>query len=181
MRSVVARQLPADTSARGLNFYSNGLVTVLGPAGWACGALVAGDGGQKLDVYPPGQPDDSTTIAPKGAAVVEVDADYAGHLPGAEEVCAQFPHSEAASEVRSAGSPCPAHAGRRTSTLTDDVVTFTDPPRITGTAAGSGGALISAGAVVYPQLPFASNDSVDVSLLSCTLPKNSASLCCAIL
>jgi hypothetical protein len=177
----VARRLPTLSPGRGLSFYSNGLITVLGPAGWACGALVAGDGGQKLDVYPPGSSDYSTTLAPKGAALVEVTAEYTGHLPGAEVVCALFPHSAAAADVKAGGLPCPTAASEKRTTLTPDVVTFRDPAGVTGAGAGSGGRLTSSGAAVYPQLPFGSDASVNVSLLSCTLPTKSATLCGAIL
>jgi hypothetical protein len=177
----VPHQLPSTASAHGLSFYSNGLITVLGPAGWACSALVAADGGQKLDVYPPGKPDYSVSQVPKGAAVIEVDADYTGHLPGAEEACALFPHSAAASELEQDDMSCPAPPGEKTSALTDDVVRFTDPPGISGTGAASGGSLTSTGAEVYPQLPSASDVSVDISLLSCTLPVKMASVCSAIL
>jgi hypothetical protein len=177
----VARRLPTSSPGRGLTFYSNGLITVLGPAGWACGALVAADGGQKLDVYPPGKPDYSTTLAPKGAALVEVTAEYTGHLPGAEVVCALFPHSAAAVEVKAGGLACPAAAREKRTILTPDVVTFRDPAGVTGAGAGSGAGLTSSGAAVYPQLPSGSDASVNVSLLSCTLPKKSASSCGAIL
>lgn len=177
----VPHQLPTTSGVRGLSFYSNGLITVLGPAGWACGALVAADGGQRLDVYPPGKPDYSVTIAPKGAALIDVDADYTGHLPGAGEVSALFPHSAAAAAVRQGGLQCPISAGERTSAWTDDIVKFTDPSGVVGTGAGSGGSLASTGVAVYPQLPFASNASVNISLLSCTLPSKMASLCSAIL
>jgi hypothetical protein len=177
----VAHQLPSTANVRGLSFYSNGLITVLGPAGWSCAALVAADGGQKLDVYAPGSPDYSETLAPKGASLIEVDADYTGHGPGAEVVCALFPHSAAATSVTQNSLSCPVPSGQVTVPLTSDVMKFTDPPGVTGSGAGSGGVLTSTGAAVYPQLLSASNVSVNVSLLSCTLPKKSASLCRAIL
>jgi len=177
----VASRLPTASPGRGLTFYSNGLITVLGPAGWSCGALVAGDGGQKLDVYPPGSPDYSTSLAPKGATLIEVTAEYTGHLPGAEVVCALFPHSAAAADVKAGGLPCPVAAREKTKVLTPDVVAFSDPAGVTGTGAGSGGRLQSSGAAVYPQLPGGSDISVNVSLLSCTLPKRSAAACAAIL
>jgi len=177
----VPHQLPTTASVHDLSFYSNGMITVLGPAGWACGALVAADGGQKLDVYRPGKPDYSLNIVPRGTAVIEVDADYTGHLPGAEQVCALFPHSAAASEVEQDGMSCPAAPGEKRSALTDDVVKFTDQPGISGTGAGSGGSLTSVGVAVYPQIPLASDASVDISLLSCTLPPKMAALCSAIL
>jgi hypothetical protein len=177
----VPKQLPTSSPGRGLSFYSNGLITVLGPNGWACGALVAGDGGEKLDVYPLGKPDYSTMLAPKGAALVEVTAEYTGHLPGAQVVCALFPHSAAAADVKAGGLACPTAAGEKRTILTSDVVTFRDPAGVTGTGAGSGGRLTSSGAAVYPQLPSGSDASVNVSLLSCTLPKKSATSCGAIL
>jgi hypothetical protein len=174
----VARQLPATSAAKGLSFYSNGQVTVLGPSGWSCGALVTGDGAQKLDVYPPGRPDYSQTNAPKGASLVEVQAEYTGHIPGADLVCALFPHSAAASSASSGGESCPPTSPtEKTTQLTPDVLGFTDPPGTAGTGTGSGGALTSTGAVVYPQLPFADPSSVNISLLSCTLPKKSSALC----
>lgn len=177
----VPRRLPTTVSSQRLSFYSNGLLTVLGPSGWTCGALVAMDAGQQLDVYPPGKPNYSELLPPKGAELVRVLADYTGHLPGAQEVCALFPRSAAASEVESSGFSCHAPAAQKQRQLTPDVVTFSDPPEVTGTGAGSGGALTSSGAAVYPQLAYSSTASVDVSLLSCTLPKRLSSLCPAIL
>jgi hypothetical protein len=96
-------------------------------------------------------------------------------------VCAFFPHSAAAADVKNGGLPCPAMAKEKTTSLTSDIVKYNDPVGVAGTGAGSGGALASVGAAVYPQLPFASDASVNVSELSCTLPKKSASLCSAIL
>lgn len=177
----VATQLPTTLPGRGLTFYSNGLITVLGPAGWVCGALVAADGGQKLDVYPKGSPDYSTSVVPKGAALIEVTGEYTGHLPGAEVVCTLFPQSAAAAAVKSSGMPCPTTAREKTKTVTPDVVEFSDPAGVTGTGAGSGGALPSSGAAVYPQLASGSETSVNVSLLSCTLQKKSTAKCGAIL
>jgi hypothetical protein len=174
----VARQLPATSAAKGLSYYSNGLITVLGPAGWTCGALVAGDGGQKLDVYPPGSTDYSQTNAPQGASLVEVQAEYTGHIPGADLVCGLFPHSAAASYASSGGETCPPTSPiEKTTQLTPDVLVFIDPPGTVGTGTGSGGALTSIGAVVYPQLPFGDPSSVNISLLSCTLPRKSSALC----
>ena len=177
----VAHQLATTTAVRGLSYYSNGQITILGPAGWACSALVAGDGGQALAVYAPGKPDYTAVPIPKGTPIVEVFADYTGHIPGADLVCGFFPDSAAASFVASGGMPCPSPpAGQKTATLTADVATFNDPAGVTGAGSGSGGALPSIGAVVYPQLAYGATDSVDVSVLSCTLPAKEASLCQAI-
>ncbi len=177
----VAHRLPTTTTARGLSYYSNGQITVLGPVGWACSALVAGDGGQALAVYLPGKPDYTAVPIPKGAQVVEVFDDYTGHIPGADLVCGFYPHSVAASFASSDGESCPIPPAReKVATLTPDVVTFSDPPEVSGSASGSGGSLASIGASVYPQLADGDTDSVDVSVLSCTLPAKQASLCRAI-
>jgi hypothetical protein len=177
----VAHQLPSTSTASGLSYYSNGEITVLGPAGWACRALDATDGGRSLAVFPPGKPDYTATEPPKGAQLIEEFADYTGHIPGADLVCALFPHSTAASEASSGGETCPpSPAGEKTTTLTSDVVTFVDPPGVAGSGSGSGGSLTSFGAAVYPQLAYGADDSVDVSFLSCTLPQKEASLCRAV-
>jgi hypothetical protein len=159
------------------------MLTVLAPSGWVCTGLVAGDGGQKLDVYPPGKPNYATQLAPKGAELVEIQGEYTGHLPGAQLVCGFFPASAAASEVQQSGLPgpsCQVPSGEKTTPLTPDVVAFTDPVRVTGTGAGSGGSLTTMGAVVYPQLSSSATDSVNVAVLSCTLPAKEAKLCRAI-
>lgn len=177
----VAHQLATTTAVHGLSYYSNGQITVLGPAGWACSGLVAGDGGQALAVYPPGKPDYTAVPVPRGAQIVEVFDDYTGHIPGADLVCGFFPHSAAASYVASGGMPCPNEpAGEKTASLTSDVVTFSDAAGVSGSGSGSGGSLSSVGAVVYPQLPYGATASVSISVLSCTLPTKQASLCRAI-
>lgn len=176
----------AATTAQGLGFYSNGLLTVLAPSGWACSALVAADGGQRLDAYPASsQPAGSAPLsdsgAPPGTPVVQVDADYTGHGPGAQLVCPFFPGSPAATFLQG-NPPCPSlPKGELTSPLTRDIVTFQDPPGVRGTGAGSGGSLASSGAVVYPQVgPVQPPGGVDVAVLSCTLPVDLAGLCGAI-
>ena len=96
-----------------------------------------------------------------------------GSIPGAQLVCRLFPKSAAASEVNQDGLPgpqCQAPTGERTTQLTPDVVAFNDPASVTGTGSGSGGSLSSIGAVMYPQLAFSATDSVNVAVLSCTLP-----------
>ncbi len=177
----VARQLATTNSTRGLSYYSNGQISVLGPAGWACSGLVAGDGGQSLAVYKPGSPDYTAVPIPKGTQIVEVLDDDTGHIPGADLVCGFYPHSAAASYVASGGMPCSnLPVGEKVTSLTSDVVTFADPAGVSGSGSGSGGSLPSIGAAVYPQLSYGATDSVDISVLSCTLPSKEASLCRAI-
>jgi hypothetical protein len=58
-RSSPTKLLAALTKSEAsrLQFYSDGHQTVLGPRGWACQALLAGDGSQALEVYPAGSAD----------------------------------------------------------------------------------------------------------------------------
>jgi len=174
----VPRQLPAEGSVTGLSFYSNGLLTVLAPTGWTCGALVAADGGQRLDAYPAGQPDYSAQEAPPGAELVQLDVDYTGHGPGALLICPLFPGSPAVTFLQGA-PPCPTRPSAETTThLTDDIVAFRDPPGVKGTGAGSGGQLESSGDAVYPRV--GTNEpsgGVSVAVLSCTLPSDLRTSC----
>jgi hypothetical protein len=179
-RPFVPRALVAPGPVDGASFYSNGRLTVLAPAGWACSALLAADGGQRLDVYPQGQPDLSTQQAAPGALVVQVDGEWTGHGPGALLICPLFPGSPAVTFL-GGSPPCAAPPpGEQVTRLTDDAVTFRDPGGVRGTGAGSGGPLVSVGAAVYPQVHPEPQGGVTVAILSCTLTAAQASLCEAI-
>ena len=177
----IPRHLPAAGTVTGLSFYSNGLLTVLAPSGWACGALVAADGGQLLDAFPPGSPDYSTHEPPPGGELVQLAVDYTGHGPGALLVCPLFPGSPAVTFDQGV-PPCPTlPPAETTSRVTDDIVAFADPPGVKGTGAGSGGSLASTGDAVYPRVgPSDPPGGVTVSVLSCTLPSASAHACQAV-
>ena len=111
---------------------------------------------------------------------MEVQVDYTGHVPGIALVCDLFPNSAGVSAAKESSYPCQKPASEKSTQLTPDVVAFTDAPGVKGSGTGSGGSLTSMGAAVYPQLSFGSTDSVDVSLLSCTLPKTDRSSCTSI-
>ena len=177
----VARRLPAGAGSAGLSFYSNGLLTVLAPAGWSCSALVAADGGERLDAYPPGSPDLGTRDAAPGTELVQIDGEYTGHGPGALFICPLFPNSPAARFMQGS-PPCPkAPPGQLASPITADIVGFRDPPGTRGTGAGSGGALVSTGAAVYPQVGSPEPaGGVPVYVLSCTVDAARARLCPAV-
>ena len=177
----VASQLPTTTTAKELSYYSNGLITVMGPAGWACSALVAGDGGQNLSVYPPGEPrhwQRQRPRRPKDAQNVALRLSTPGTSQAPMSCAASSRSRPRPAFVQSAQQPCAGlPAGEKTTQLTPDVVTFVDPPRVVGAGAGSGGTLTSIGAAVYPQLPFGGDDSVNVDVLGCTLGGKLAQLC----
>ena len=177
----VARELPAEGGTAGLSFYSNGLLTVLAPTGWSCSALVAADGGQRLDAYPPGGPDLSTTPAAPGTELVQIDGEWTGHGPGALFICPLFPGSPAATFMHGS-PPCPqAPPGQVATPITTDVVGFQDPAGTRGTGAGSGGSLVSRGAAVYPQAGSPEPaGGMNVYILSCTLGAARSRLCPAV-
>jgi hypothetical protein len=165
---------------RGLSFYSNGFITLLGPRGWACSALVAGDGGQALGVYPPGNPDPTMELPRPGSELVLAETDYTGHGPGEQLACGLFRSSEAHASMQNAGmlSECAPPPDREAdSRLTNDIVQFDDPPGVRGSSAGSGGRLPGRGVLIYPQSPSTSPSGVNVAKLSCTLGSPMANLC----
>ncbi len=149
-----------------LAFYSNGRITFLAPKGWSCDGLVAADGSEQLQAYPPGK-------APKpGGKVGEsvlVVSDYTGHGPGAQLVCPYFPDSAATDFFGPEGPACPALPERRiVQHETDDIATFTDP---VGTV----------GEVVYPQVPDDASIGVPVTYAECTIRGARTTLCTPIL
>lgn len=159
-----------------LEYYSIGSETLLGPRGWNCAQLTAGDGAAAMAVYPPGVRT-PITGSPPGAQVVDAQFEYTGHGPGYDLVCPYFPN------VSSGISPNPAcdgkvPSGEQVSQVTPDVVSITDPPRVKGNLDASGGALAVTGYAIAPQGPNL-NGSIDVAVVSCALRQRS--LCPAIL
>src|ERR1700722_1378269 len=89
--SWIPTQLPANVapSMKGkLDLYSTGASSVLAPAGWACSALDAADGGRTIDVTPPGQNSDEP---PSQVQSIDATFEYTGHGPGMAVVCPYFP------------------------------------------------------------------------------------------
>ncbi len=163
------KQLPvglAPRVTRRLAFYSNGRLTLLAPKGWSCDGLVAADGSEQLQAYPPGK------VPKPGGKVgqsVLVVADNTGHGPGAQLVCPYFPDSAAARFFGPEGPACPAlPEGRIVEHETDDVAIFTDP---VGTR----------GEVIYPQVAAKPSLGVPVTYAECTLRGPREALCAPIL
>lgn len=150
----LAAAIPASLKNR-LAFYSNGLITVMAPAGETCSAGVGANGSMSLTVARSG---DSAVAADTPTGGIRVVADYTGHGPGQSLVCGYFPESAAAR----ADQPCDPPAGPVVR-LTPDVVTFT-----TGTTKGL---------VVYPQVADDGDAGVNVDVLTC----NAGDLCAPIL
>ena len=160
----------SEQEATRLAFFSNGFMTVLGPRGWACRAIVAGDGGRAIEVSAPGSAPTGSLPAPDAPAE-SVDAvdDYTGHGPGALLVCPYFPDSPAAGFFSGGPPSCSAVPKGTTMThLSADTVVFRFPDTRTGI-------------VIYPQITPAPAAGSNVTLATCRLRGSRASLCTAIL
>jgi hypothetical protein len=149
-----------------LSFYSDGTQTVLGPRGWACQALAAGDGSQAIEVYPAGSAaaDDLPSPTTPDQSVYAVN-DYTGHGPGAQRVCALFPQSPAVAFLNQASLPCPPLPG-------DPDVTSLGPDAVTFKQADG-----RVGIAVYPQIGTEPPGGVPIALASCRVVGTRGSLC----
>jgi hypothetical protein len=157
-------------NAARLAFYSNGFMTVLGPRGWACQAVVAADGSKAIEVYPPGSAPAGSLPSPNVPAesVYAVD-DYTGHGPGALLVCPYFPNSPAASFFNGGPPSCSAvPAGATITHVTAETVVFRLPDTRTGI-------------VIYPQITPEPAAGTNVTLATCRLRGSRASLCTPVL
>jgi hypothetical protein len=152
-----------------VEFYSDGVHTVLAPSGWTCSQDNQARGGSGLVVYPPGT---NPPVAPNPAAGTEgifALFDTTGTVQGISQVCPYFTiPSWQQNEAHCAGTK---PAGEQTSDPTPDVVAITDPANVAGTLEGSGGDHAVTGAVIFPQSMPAVSDgsSVAIAVESCSL------------
>lgn len=166
---------PIPTALVGkVEFYSDGVHTVLGPSGWACAQEIPGHGGSGLVVHPPGTPPPPMTAIPAAGTVgIFAIFDSTGNPAGISLVCPYFSvPSWQRNEARCSGTK---PGGERTSMPTPDVVTVTDPVGVAGTLAGSGGNHEVSGVVIFPQsMPaVADGTSMDIAVEACSLPDTS--------
>ena len=158
--SWIPTQLPANVppSMKGkLDLYSTGAASVLAPAGWACSALDAADGGRSIDVTPPGQNSDEP---PSLAQSIDATFEYTGHGPGMDVVCPYFPPTNPSTYAGCTTSP---PAGETVQHLTPDIVLLNDPT-------GFGGSKYAmTGVLIYPDGSSQPTTSVNVSEERCTL------------
>ncbi len=151
-----------------VEFYSDGVHTVLGPSGWTCSQESEGQGDTGLVVYPPGT-DPPAALPAAGTEGVFALFDSTGTVPGISQVCPYFTiPSWQQNEAHCSGTK---PAGEETSNPTPDVVAITDPPDVAGTLEGSGGDHAVSGAVIFPQSMSAVTygSSVDIAVESCSL------------
>ncbi len=160
---------PVPTALVGkVEFYSDGIHTVLGPSGWACAQTLDSSGGSGLVVYPPG-----TTApvlgAPAGTQAIFATFDSTGHPQGVALVCPFFtvPRWQQTEANCTGFKP----AGEQSSLPTPDVASVTDPAGDAGSLEGSGGAQPVTGTVIFPQVvpEVTDGSSVDIAVESCSI------------
>ncbi len=154
-----------------VEFYSDGLHTVLAPTGWTCTTLDPSSQETELVVYPTGDPDPPTTGSP---------------APGSQGIFAIFATTD---EPQGVSIVCPfftvpawqqrealcdsGHVpnGERTTMPTPDVAAVSDPAGVVGSMPGSGGPHTVSGVVIFPQVMPAvqQGDGIDVAEESCSL------------
>ena len=166
---------PIPTALVGkVEFYSDGVHTVLGPTGWGCSQENGSQGASGLVVSPPGTSAPPVAVIP-AAGSEGIFAIYAttGTVQGISLVCPFFTiPSWQQNEAHCSGT---RPVGEQTSMPTPDVVAVTDPAGVAGTLEGSGGDHPVSGAVIFPQSMPAVTDgsSVDVAVESCSLTTTS--------
>ncbi len=167
---------PIPTALVGkVEFYSDGVHTVLGPSGWACSQENADQGSSGLVVYPPGSNPPVAPNPPAGTDGIFALFDNTGTVEGISQVCPYFTiPSWQQNEAHCSG---PKPTGEQISNPTPDVVSITDPTDVTGMLEGSGGDHAVTGAVIFPQSMPAVTDgsSVGIAVESCSL--TTTSLC----
>jgi hypothetical protein len=172
---------PIPTALVGdVQFYSDGVHTVLGPTGWTCSQENGTQRTSGLVVYPPGTSNPPVAVIPAAGSdgIFAIFADT-GTVEGISLVCPYFTvPSWQENEAHCSGNK---PAGEQTSMPTPDVVAVTDPAGVAGTLEGSGGDHAVFGTVIFPQSMPAVTDgsSVDIAVESCSL--TTASLCPTIL
>ena len=134
--STIAVSLPTSEADR-LAFYSDSTRSVdpvLAPVGWSCSVDVGADGSTSLSVFPPGQPDPTTSVDAWPPTTQGVIAYSPSACEGcvADLVCPIFSNAE--DQLGYSGQPCSSEpAGEQTVFLTGSstadfgTVDLTDP------------------------------------------------------
>ena len=177
--SILLAPIPTALVGK-VEFYSDGVRTVLGPSGWSCAQTQPASGASGLVVYPPGNPNPPVDgSAAAGTQGIFATFDSTADVAGIALVCPYFTVATWQSQEAKCTGAKPA--GEQSSMATPDVVAITDPEGVAGSLQGSGGSGPVTGAVIFPQIASAVTDgtSVDVAEESCSLPD--PSLCATVL
>ncbi len=177
--SILLAPIPTALVGK-VEFYSDGLRTVLAPSGWSCAQTQPATGASGLAVYPPNDPNPPVTgPAAPGTEGVFATFDSTADVAGIALVCPYFTVATWQSEEAKCTGAKPA--GEQSSMPTPDVVAITDPEGVVGSLEGSGGPGPVTGAVIFPQIASAVTDGTSVAVAeeSCSLPD--PSLCATVL
>jgi hypothetical protein len=154
--------LPANLLSSMTWYWSGRGAAWLGPAGWTCEGLIAGNGTSSFLLTDPN--DDQSAITYIDAAM-----SYAYVL---EIACPLFPDAAKAYKA-DFGSECAARpADESIEAVSPTLVRFTDPPNVTGTGDESGRAYAATGAIFHDE-----NTSLK---MTCVLPDSGATACDAL-
>ena len=172
---------PIPTALVGkVEFYSDGVHTVLAPTGWTCAQSVTTSTGRGLAVFPPGASGPPVFGPPAaGTEGVFANFDATRNPSGLAMVC---PFFAVASFQRHEPTCSTARPPTEQVTMpTPEVATITDPAGVAGSLAASGGSHTVEGVVIFPQIVPAVTygSSINVAQESCSLSETS--LCPTIL
>jgi hypothetical protein len=172
---------PIPTALVGkVEFYSDGVHTVLAPIGWTCAQSVTTSTGRGLAVFPPGVSSPPVFGPPApGTEGVFANFDATRNPSGLAMVCPFFTVS--ASQRRQATCSTARPPTEQVTMPTPEVATVTDPTGVAGSLGASGGSHPVEGVVIFPQIiPAVTNgSSINVAEESCSLSETS--LCPTIL
>jgi hypothetical protein len=176
---------PIPTALVGkVQFYSDGVHTLLGPTGWDCTESVPASGAVSLAVVPPGSAPAATSTSTTGPPAAGTEGIFAtfvstGHILGIAMVCPFF--TVPSWQAEEAKCPPAKPAGEVSTMATPDVASVSDPAGVAGNLAGSGGFFPVTGVILFPQVvPAVTNgSSIDVADESCAIAD--AGLCPTVL
>jgi hypothetical protein len=177
--ATVTEMVPATYSS-GLVAYTDdlGIMKVLAPKGWACLGGIGANGSAAIQVVPPGQ-NVFGGMLKAGSTVQEISASETSACVGCAESQACPLFTTAAHDYQTNyQSACPTNAPTDESInfITSHLVSFTDPPNVSGDASPSGGAYEARGVMTYD-----SSSHNGSYMETCVLPPTLSSLCSAIL
>jgi hypothetical protein len=177
--SVLLAPIPTALVGK-VEFYSDGIHTLLGPSDWSCSQVMSTQSGNGLVVYPSNNPNPPVFGPPTpGTEGVFATFDSTGRTQGVAMVCPFFTVPSWQQQEASCSPNKPT--GEVTSMPTPDVASVTDPAGVVGSLEASGGAHPVTGAVIFPQVvPAVTNgSSIAVAEESCSLAD--AALCQTVL
>jgi hypothetical protein len=160
-----------------VSYYSNGDLTILGPIGWRCSAVLGADGTTRMAITPPDRawPTGSSTPAPDLPAVTAVGGGSCLACI-ARMACALFPEAS-----KLAGGTCESSvpAQERVRRPLPRTAVFEDPPGVPGTGEPSGGVDRALGFLVFGTGDDATAAQIRPTALkvTCTLPESMAAIC----